>query len=547
MSSRLLTLLFSLGLFLGPVSSLHSAQFYNDWAAANSSGGPYADPDLDGESNVVEFAYGTDPFTPGMTNGTLYPFIIGDTGTNDTVGVTVLQREGHQPGVQIDLYLSADLTNWFRPWWLRTATNSAPEDPAGSVRESFTTQLGGTNIWFARSSVTLVDAGVETATYYIATNGSDSNAGTSTNSPFYTLNKAASLANPGDLIYLRGGTYYWPAQQNLSRSGSSTQSIRVRAWPGEQPICDLSGAATNANGFQINGSWWHLYGLELRYASHNGMKIQGASNIIERCVVHECGDTGIHITSTTAHSNLVLNCDSYLNYDAPTGGDADGFSAKFELGYNNVFRGCRCWGNSDDGWDLWQATNRVVVEYCLSYSNGFNFFDPSNASFDGNGIGFKLGGNYYYGPHLISHNVSFRNHAHGYDQNNNLSGLTLNNNTAWANGGKNYNLNHGTNTIPHVVRNNLSMNGTSSDGFTSGTLATNNSWQLGLSPAAGTNDLLNADPAYAKADRRDDGAMAETPFLRPVPTARLVNKGVDIGEPYFGTAPDVGAFETPQW
>ena len=45
---------------------LNAAQFYNDWAAthlANSPGqtGPLADPDQDGETNLVEFAFGTDP------------------------------------------------------------------------------------------------------------------------------------------------------------------------------------------------------------------------------------------------------------------------------------------------------------------------------------------------------------------------------------------------------------------------------------------------------------------------------------------------------
>ena len=71
----------------------------------------------------------------------------------------ILEREGHQPGAQIDLYLSADLENWFRPWWLRTVTNSQPSDPAGSIRELFSTQMPGTNAWFVRSAVQLIEGG----------------------------------------------------------------------------------------------------------------------------------------------------------------------------------------------------------------------------------------------------------------------------------------------------------------------------------------------------------------------------------------------------
>ena len=44
------------------------------------------------------------------------------------------------------------------------------------------------------------------ATYYVAPNGSNSNAGTQA-TPFATLQKAHDIANPGDLIYMRGGTY----------------------------------------------------------------------------------------------------------------------------------------------------------------------------------------------------------------------------------------------------------------------------------------------------------------------------------------------------
>ena len=84
------------------------------------------------------------------------------------------------------------------------------------------------------------------------------------------------------------------------------------------------------------------------------------------------------------------------------------------------------------------------------------------------------------------------------------------------------------------------------DVFTTGTLATNNSWQI-LSPAARVDDLLNTNTAYALAERRDDGDLPETPFMRPVPTGRLVDVGVDVGGPIAGSAPDLGAYETSVW
>src|SRR5207249_8370986 len=49
---------------------VYGAQFYNDWAAAHfndlpGQSGPLADPDQDGQTNIVEFAFGTDPRLAG--------------------------------------------------------------------------------------------------------------------------------------------------------------------------------------------------------------------------------------------------------------------------------------------------------------------------------------------------------------------------------------------------------------------------------------------------------------------------------------------------
>ena len=157
---------FSLWMLMSSPSN--AAQYYTNWAAAHFSsdpaqGDPLADPDGDGETNVVEFAFGTDPLAPGGIAGAVQPLSGGVSGTNAVFQVEILEREGHQPGVQIDLYLSADLAHWFRPWWLRTTTNSLPTDPAGSVRELFTTRLPGTNVWFVRPQVQLFEGGVENA------------------------------------------------------------------------------------------------------------------------------------------------------------------------------------------------------------------------------------------------------------------------------------------------------------------------------------------------------------------------------------------------
>ncbi len=552
--------------FLFSLCPAPGAQFYNDWAATRfndipAQSGSTNDPDGDGEVNLVEFAYGTDPRSPGGLTNAVTPRFGSASGANGVFTVEILERAGHQPGVQIDLYLSANLTNWFRPWWRRVTTNSQPADPPGSVRESFTTRLPGTNMWFVRSAVKLLEPGPAVAKYYVATNGNDSNAGTNIAQPLATLYKVVSVANPGDLIYVRGGTYRTNRVLTISRNGSAASPIRLRAYPGEKPILDFSTQTFGTRAINLQANRWHIYGFEILGAGDNGMNITGRSNTIELCVFHDCRDTGLQIASPGS-SNLVLNCDSYRNFDTETvdsmgnptpGENADGFAPKLAgLGANNVFRGCRAWENSDDGWDMFAAPNPVLLDNCWSFRNGSNVVNDPLYTGDGNG--FKLGGIDNTtkvpipAPHRVVNCVSFSNTHHGFDQNNNSAGMTLDQNTAWHNGllsGLNFSLNHGTVTQGvHVVRNNLSIDG--GVDFATANL-TNNSWQLITSPAANTGDVLGVDESFALAPRRDDGGLPEVPFLRPVPLGRLVNQGVNFGQPFAGAAPDLGAFESPEW
>lgn len=401
------------------------------------------------------------------------------------------------------------------------------------------------NYGAATSSVAVLTVAppLPASAYYVSPTGSDSNPGT-VDRPFLTISKGLTTAGSGGLVYVRGGTYAMSSKLSLTKTATSANPTRLWAYPAETPLIDSTG--NTSDGISISGVGYHLKGLVIMNAGHNGINISGHSNTVEFCTVHDNGNTGLHITggssgTTYPSYNLILNCDSYHNYDPPIGGNADGFSAKWNLGPGNVFRGCRCWENSDDGWDLWMGDSPVLIEDCWAFRQGTNYW--ASSQFNGNGNGFKLGGNYVGAPHRLVRCIAFQNHANGVDQNNNIAGQTVDQTTSWANGSRNFNLSHGTNTTPHIVRNNLSFAGTSNDSFTSGTLATNNSWQV-ISPAPNATDVLSVDASVVTGPRQSDGNLPVWPFLRPVPGGRLVDKGVDIGEPYNGAAPDLGAFES---
>jgi hypothetical protein len=70
-------------------------------------------------------------------------------------------------------------------------------------------------------------------TYYVATNGSDSNNGLDVLHPFATIQHAADLATAaGTNVYVRGGTYREDVA--MQHSGTSTAPINFQAYNGEQ-------------------------------------------------------------------------------------------------------------------------------------------------------------------------------------------------------------------------------------------------------------------------------------------------------------------------
>ncbi|WP_299834725.1 T9SS type A sorting domain-containing protein [uncultured Tenacibaculum sp.] len=67
-------------------------------------------------------------------------------------------------------------------------------------------------------------------TYYVATNGNDSNAGTASN-PFKTFNKAVSVMSPGSTCIIKGGVY--DEELLINKNGSAGNYITFKAADGE--------------------------------------------------------------------------------------------------------------------------------------------------------------------------------------------------------------------------------------------------------------------------------------------------------------------------
>src|SRR5208337_4648431 len=82
-----------------------------------------------------------------------------------------------------------------------------------NLSTGFVWEIGGTSSgWNIPISDNYQEGGVivtpSIANYYLSPTGSDSNPGT-ISSPFLTLTKLASVIQPGQTAYLRGGNYYF--------------------------------------------------------------------------------------------------------------------------------------------------------------------------------------------------------------------------------------------------------------------------------------------------------------------------------------------------
>ncbi len=283
---------------------------------------------------------------------------------------------------------------------------------------------------------------------YVSTSGSASAAGTQSNPT--TLTSALSRIGSGGTIYMRGGTYNISQTVTISGSGSSSARKTLSAYPGETPVLDFSAQSESSSnrGLELDGSYWHLFGLTVQHAGDNGIYVAGSNNVIERTVTRANHDTGLQIgraSSDTPQSawpsnNLVISCESYDNADS-AGENADGFAAKLTVGTGNVFRYDVSHNNIDDGWDLYTKTDTgpigpVTIEYSLSYNQG-TLTNGTQAT-NGDRNGFKLGGDKIAVNHVAQHDIAVGNGHDGFTYNSNPGNMTVTNDVSIDNGDRNF-------------------------------------------------------------------------------------------------------------
>ena len=416
-------------------------------------------------------------------------------------------------------------------------------------------------------------------TYYVATDGNDSNPGTLA-SPFATIQRAQEAVKPGDTVFLRGGIYrfqekhiartrrIWAYVFDINRNGTRDAPIKYWAYENERPVLDFSAIKPKKMrviAFYVSASWIHFKGFDVtgvqvtikQHTQSECFRNVGSNNIYERLSMYDGQAIGVYWVGGS--NNLILNCDAYRNFDFTSedgkGVNVDGFGGHMARGSTgNVFRGCRAWFNSDDGFDCINSEESIVFENCWAFYNGYS---TQFASL-GDGSGFKIGG---YGSRQASripdsppqNTVRFclavRNKANGFYANHHIGGNEWFNNTAYRNK-VNFNmlerLRDNTTDVPgthQIMRNNLGYKGRTEcrnlDGVWSD--VRNNYFNLAL--RIDDDDFVSLDENQLMRPRQADGSLPAISFLQLSPDSDLIDRGVDIGLPFKGKRPDLGAFE----
>jgi pectate disaccharide-lyase len=288
---------------------------------------------------------------------------------------------------------------------------------------------------------------------WISPSGADGNPGTKA-SPMFTFCDTSAKVGAcyklcpsggtckGGTIWAMTGTYSYSVTQKTgsTMTGTASAPLNLLADSGATPVFDFTGMAVDSanRGIQIAGTYWHIKGITVTKAGDTGIFVMGANITVEQCIAHHNADAGIVIgvnsnQSGSGMNNLILNCDSYQNNDSQNGGEnADGFGMKENSGTGNVFRGCRAWDNSDDGWDLYGWASPVTIDNCWAISQC-----KSTKGSNSDGNGFKLGGNDVSAKHILSNlystDNSYGSSGRGFTNNSNPAAMSCSNCASWSN------------------------------------------------------------------------------------------------------------------
>lgn len=273
-------------------------------------------------------------------------------------------------------------------------------------------------------------ANAQAATYYVATTGSDSNPGTSTQ-PFRTITYAYGKASAGTTILVAPGTYTdyttgWGL--HLSASGTASSPITLKSQTPGGAILDGQFGSSRHSGIYLDGSYNIIDGFVIMRSPITGIYVAGNNNQVLNDEIENNGTQGSSdpegqgIYSSDGTSGNIYE-GNYIHDNGYAGSNLDhglylcgqnevvannvvirqpsrglqiaGYSSVSGMKvYNNVFA-----YNGVDGITVWMTMNGVDIRNNICFANGRNGVEFYAAT--GSGI-------------TVDHNVIYGNASANY-------------------------------------------------------------------------------------------------------------------------------------
>ena len=405
----------------------------------------------------------------------------------------------------------------------------------------------------------------DVADYYVATWGNDNNLGTF-DEPFGTWEKLRDVLQPGDLAYIRGGTYVMPSGSGAKVhwtgfSGTANNLIKIWAYPGEEPILTIQNRDTGSSNTYLirmeNVDYVHVKGLRVTGADQTdlgttgnyvvGVQLTDCNHILlEDMEADHIGGSGFPLYDSKYITFLNVDAHHLADpYSSDPNGGADGFGiwgtgATMDTSDNLRYINSRAWLASDDGWDF---TNKEI--YNATVTGSWSFWNGylSDFSDGGDGRGYKFGGAPW-DPgttmsFTVTNNIAAENRDQGFDQNGMYGyGGYYYNNLGYNNVKRSFHFWDGEDYS--VFKNNIAYADGLEPIFGDNMVDEYNSWNVAT---VDNNDFVSLDVTQLDNPRKADGSLPDITFGHLASGSDLINAGTNVGLEYQGSGPDIGAFE----
>ena len=259
---------------------------------------------------------------------------------------------------------------------------------------------------------------LEAKEIFMSTEGNDETGDGTIDNPYLTIMKCQKVAESGDTVYIRGGTYSHFTIANSTKSYNyifyfTKSFITYKAYESEKVIFDFEFNKDYAakdgikkqrvTGFMIengvqNITFENFDCTRIPALSSEDVEAAGLGSLTQSECFQSRGKNirfnrinsynnygiGFYFVGTNSY-NIAYRCDSYNNSgpDTATKGNADGFGAH---GTGAELIECRAWDNSDDNYDSINSFKSVTFDKCWAFRINYKAADVQ----DGNGL--KVGG-----------------------------------------------------------------------------------------------------------------------------------------------------------